>query len=442
MLQELGRQIIRAFDGDDCLIAIIRENFDFLRIANSTPIQQTTVENVHIFLLGIYGNKIGSGYTNSFEREGILNLVKMVRDNALNSKEYKEIPVFPSELKFEKKDSKDSGFDTFAKYDFLNNLVKDSKSLEFYGGLSSSKVSIYVATMGGGEGYNEIYDFFINLKIKGKYLTISTLYGGKIYDKEKIFEKIESEKTFFKYDDIPVEVELDGIQDFVLESQALKELLVYLEWNALSAYSHQKNVSFLKNKIGQKIFSDLFTFEDNPFIEETVPYYFDFQGVERKKISIFDKGVYKQVLYDIFTALTDKVNSTGNGSLIPFHSVIFNPYMKPGEKPQKQILENIERGIYIKSLHYLNIPNPFEGEITGMSRGGVFYIENGKIKGNLKNFRFMDTFKNIFGSIKEVSKEIEVIPETHSYEFRNPHVWVLPKIIKIGKFNILDFTKF
>ncbi|MCE5175955.1 MAG: metallopeptidase TldD-related protein, partial [Caldisericales bacterium] len=51
---------------------------------------------------------------------------------------------------------------------------------------------------------------------------------------------------------------------------------------------------------------------------------------------------------------------------------------------------------------YTNIMRPLEQEFTGMTRDGLFLIENGKIVSGLKNMRVTDSIIRIFAGVEEV----------------------------------------
>jgi PmbA protein len=56
---------------------------------------------------------------------------------------------------------------------------------------------------------------------------------------------------------------------------------------------------------------------------------------------------------------------------------------------------------------YLHTPS---ARMTGMTRDGLFLIENGEIKHGLKNMRWTDSMVRVLNNVAAISKDVEVIP--------------------------------
>ena len=98
------------------------------------------------------------------------------------------------------------------------------------------------------------------------------------------------------------------------------------------------------------------------------------------------------------------------------------PKMSSGNLNKNDILKEIDTGVYLSNLHYLNWSDRIGGRITGMTRYACFWVENGEIIAPIDNMRFDDTiYNNIkLGDIEADNETIhEAAKKANAYEFIN-----------------------
>jgi predicted Zn-dependent protease len=59
--------------------------------------------------------------------------------------------------------------------------------------------------------------------------------------------------------------------------------------------------------------------------------------------------------------------------------------------PLAKLIASTERGVLVTRLWYIRSVDPQQALFTGLTRDGTFWIEDGKIKYPLKNFRFNES---------------------------------------------------
>ena len=79
--------------------------------------------------------------------------------------------------------------------------------------------------------------------------------------------------------------------------------------------------------------------------------------------------------------------------------------LTPGNKTKEQMISEIDKGLLITNFHYSNFVDPTRGVLTGMTKDGLFIIENGEIVGAAKNMRYTDSIISML-SKAEFSKEV------------------------------------
>ena len=110
--------------------------------------------------------------------------------------------------------------------------------------------------------------------------------------------------------------------------------------------------------------------------------------------------------------LNDKKRTTGH-RIIPFSDYVWssvtplNIIFTPGDSSLDEMIEETKKGFFINRLHYTNFVNRRLGAITGLTRDGLLFIEDGEIVSAAKNFRFTDTFSQFLKNVPLISKETE-----------------------------------
>ena len=57
-----------------------------------------------------------------------------------------------------------------------------------------------------------------------------------------------------------------------------------------------------------------------------------------------------------------------------------SPRMEAGNLNQENVTKEIDRGLYLSNIHYLNWSDNAGGRITGLTRYACFWVENGEIQ--------------------------------------------------------------
>ncbi len=95
-----------------------------------------------------------------------------------------------------------------------------------------------------------------------------------------------------------------------------------------------------------------------------------------------DKGVVSNLIYDRYWA-----SKTGRKPT-PFPG---NLVLDGGGKTLEQLIASVERGLLVTRFWYIRSVNPQTVQLTGLTRDGLFLVENGKVTGAVVNFRFNES---------------------------------------------------
>ena len=97
-----------------------------------------------------------------------------------------------------------------------------------------------------------------------------------------------------------------------------------------------------------------------------------------------------------------------------------NLLMAGGDKTTAQLIAGTQKGILVTRTWYIRMVDPQTVLLTGLTRDGTFYIENGQIKHPVKNFRFNESPVIMLNNIDELGKPVRVAGDESSFVMMIP----------------------
>ena len=221
----------------------------------------------------------------------------------------------------------------------------------------------------------------------------------------------------------------------ILEPSAVLDLVGFLFYDFAGTAVLDKR-SCLNERIGKKIFGDKITIWDDAYHPLQTGAPFDGEGVARQKVLLVDRGVPKSLVYARSTAKKMKAKPTGHGFSLPneYGEAPMNLVFAGGEESTDQMVRSTERGILVTRLWYIREVDPYEKILTGMTRDGTFLIENGRLAGGIRNFRFNQSIIEMLANVEVLGPAVRAAGE-ESFEM------VVPAM-KVRDFHFSEVTKF
>ncbi|MFW9904376.1 MAG: TldD/PmbA family protein [Candidatus Thorarchaeota archaeon] len=167
--------------------------------------------------------------------------------------------------------------------------------------------------------------------------------------------------------------------------------------------------SWLKDKIGDKISSNLFSAYDDATIPKALgSRQADAEGVPSQKTIIIEKGVLKNLIHNTSTAKKVDATTTANaGIIVPQNS---NIMFEPGSFSFEEMVSECKKPtIYVTSNWYTTMTNAAEGVFSTIPRDGMFLIKDGEIQESLRELRISDTFPNLLQNIIAIQNKVRQI---------------------------------
>jgi PmbA protein len=221
----------------------------------------------------------------------------------------------------------------------------------------------------------------------------------------------------------------------ILSPAAVLDLVGFLFYD-FAATSVADKRSCLTGRLGKKIFGDNITIWDDAYhpLQSGPPH--DGEGVPRQKVLLVDRGVPKNLVYSRATAKKMKAEPTGHGFSLPneYGEAPMNLVFSGGNKTTEEMIKTTERGILVTRLWYIREVDAYEKILTGMTRDGTFLIENGRVTGGVRNFRFNESVIEMLAKVDMMGIPVRAAGE-ESFEM------VVPPM-KVRDFHFSEVTKF
>ena len=199
---------------------------------------------------------------------------------------------------------------------------------------------------------------------------------------------------------------------------------------ALDARAAEEGRSFMSGKergqtrLGEKVFGDNFTLRSeigNPILRQSPV---GDSGLAAKDVTWVEKGVVKTLYDSRYWAQQQKRTPTATNAQMSL-------VMEGGTATMDEMIRSTKRGLLITFFWYIRPVDQMTLLNTGMTRDGLFLIENGEIVGPVQNFRWNESPAVSFNNITMLGRSIPM----HTGEaYDNPGTALVPAM------KIEDFT--
>ncbi|MCK4806340.1 MAG: TldD/PmbA family protein [Candidatus Aegiribacteria sp.] len=192
-----------------------------------------------------------------------------------------------------------------------------------------------------------------------------------------------------------------------------------------SGKSFYNRTSPLQDRREEMVLSEKFTLYGDPTDpEEIEQHFFDDEGVPTKRHTVFEKGIFKNLILNLDYA--DKLNEepTGTG----YREVMFGgetvalppapslncSRIAPGDVSFEDMIKGIDRGVIVIGVLGAHSGNILNGDFSvGLNPG--FYVENGEIKGRVKDGMVAGNVYDVLKNIESIENRLHDSPTGGTY---------------------------
>ena len=219
-----------------------------------------------------------------------------------------------------------------------------------------------------------------------------------------------------------------GRYTVIMEPAATSDLIGFM-LNGFSARSADEGRSFLSkqggaNRLGDKLFDQQVNIWSDPWDKDVPVLPWDNDMLPRERMHLVKDGRINALNYSQFWAKKKGQRAVGSAG---------NIIMAGTDKSTAELIANTKKGILVTRTWYIRMVDPQSVLLTGLTRDGTFYVENGKIKHPVKNFRFNESPVTMLNNIEEIGKPVVIGGDEANYSMLIP-------AMKIRDFNFTSLS--
>lgn len=386
------------------------------RFANNLIHQNVAERDAEVTLRYFIGKQIGAASTNRTDESSLDELVEHARANAKTSPEDPHYPGLPSPEAYRRVDSWDhdtANYSPEKRAKAVGAVCKmaHQKGLNASGAFSTGSSELIVANTNGVFTYHSLTnaDF--------QTVVMSSDSSGRAQESAWKVSELNVE-ALGKEAIITAERGHDpkkidpGEYTVVVEHYVTEDLVSSLNFYGMGAQAVQEGRSWMNDRLGTQATSPLVSIWDDGLDLQGSPLPFDFEGVPKQRVDILKQGVVIGPVFDRYTGAKMGKPSTGHATPINFRGfgpLALNLFMAPGEKSVEEMIASTNKGLYINRFWYTRLVHPRDCVITGMTRDGVFMIENGEITYPVKNLRYTMSYVKALANVEAVGKAAHLL---------------------------------
>jgi predicted Zn-dependent protease len=186
-----------------------------------------------------------------------------------------------------------------------------------------------------------------------------------------------------------------GVYTVILEPQAVADLVGLLP-SALDARRADEGRSAFaasggKTKIGERVLDERLSLYSDPWHAELPGPAAAPNGIPARKLHLVRNGVLETLVYSRFWARKKQVEPTPG----PVNTILES---SAKASTIEDMIRDTTRGLLIGRFWYIRSTDPRTISYTGLTRDGVWLIEDGKIQHPVQNFRFNQSILELLGA--------------------------------------------
>ena len=394
---------------DTCEINLSGYNSGNIRYARNTVSTSGFSSNQSLAVQSSFGKKSGTATIDEFDDASLEKVVRRAEELANLSPENPEFmeplgpQMYDESISFSEATANITP-EYRAEVASSSIVPADAKDVTAAGFLNDSAGFSAMINSKGLFAYNQSTDVDFTVTMRTNDGTGSGWVSRDFNDVTK-FDADEAAKTAIDKAVLSREAKAiePGKYTVILEPAASSDLLRNM-FRSLDARSADEGRSFMSgkdgaNKLGEKIVDERVNIWSDPLNPDVPTATWNGEGQPLKKTTWLENGAVKNLAYDRFWAKEKGVDP------VPFPT---NVIMAGGDASLEDLIKSTKKGILVTRLWYIRSVDPQTLLYTGLTRDGTFYIENGKIKYPVKNFRFNESPIIMLNNLETLGKQVRI----------------------------------
>lgn len=420
---------------DECKVTLTGSRTGNIRYARNAVSTAGLVQDTQLAVSVAFGKRQGTATVNEFDDKSLEKAVRRAEDVARLAPENPEFQpaVKPQQFRASPTYSKNTAaIDPEYRAEVARHSIEAARKSKLVaaGFFNDSTGFETQANSAGLFGYQELSNLGFTVTTRTEdgrgsgWVTRFANDAGKFDAREA--SDVAIEKALRSVDAKALE---PGRYTVILEPAASSDMLNFM-FGAFDARNADEGRSFLSkkgggNRLGEKLFDEQVRVWADPWNPEVPVLPWDSGTMlARERSDIIKDGRVASLDYSRYWAQKQGQRAIGQHG---------NVIMAGGSKSTEELIANTKKGVLVTRTWYIRMVDPQSVLLTGLTRDGTFYIENGKIKHPIKNFRFNESPVSMLNNIEELGKPVVVGGTTARFQMLIP-------AMKIRDFNFTSLS--
>ncbi len=416
----LLKRVLSFSKAESCECNLDGENSGNIRYARNTVSTAGELSDVTLSVQSTFGKKTGVATTNEFTEEALKKVVRASEELAHLAPENPEfMPILgPQEYDDVKTHYNSTATITPAwRADAADASITPSKAsnLVSSGFLNDTNTFAAIMNSKGLFAYNTATNISFSATIRTEDGTGSGWVSRDYNDSSKMDTKEASQIAIHKAKSSADAKAMEpGKYTVIMEPAATVQLMQNM-FNAMGQRPADEGRSFLsnksdkegapKNRLGDKMFDERVNIYSDPANPDAPSHPFAGNGHAVERTDWIKNGVIANMPNSRFwadkTGVPYKPTSYAGSGIFGGSAPII---MDGGDESLEEMIKNTRRGVLVTRLWYIRQLDPQSLLYTGLTRDGTFYVEDGKVKYPIKNFRFNESPIIMLNNIEALGK--------------------------------------
>lgn len=400
-------KVIALSKADECSASLTGAREGNIRFALNDISTSGIVNNAELAVQVAFGKRVGTATINEFDDAALERVVRRAEDlarlapenpefvPAVGKQAYTATPTFNAATaaitpEFRAKAAADSIAPCKAANMVAAGFLQDGHSFAA------------IANSNGNFGYQQATGFNYTCTVRTDDGRGSGWVGRTLADASAFDAGREVRVAMQKARDSAAARALEpGKYTVILEPAAAAGLFGFM-MRMFDARQADEGRSFLSrkgggNKLGEQVYDPRVHIYADPAHPEAPALPWDDQGLPRGRLEYVKDGKVQALDYSRYWAQKNgKAAQAAPGNLI----------MAGSGKSTADLVRETQKGILVTRTWYIRMVDPQTVLLTGLTRDGTFYIENGQIRYPVKNFRFNESPVIMLNNIDEIGKPV------------------------------------
>jgi len=365
LIQQLLQRVLDYSTADETEVVFSRSRESLTRFANSYIHQNMTEENVYLSVRSVLGKQVGVASTNQMDDASL----RAVVERAVTIARWQpENPAFPGLPKPEPVAECDAVVEATAacpperRAEAVRTICQTARShrLHASGAFATGLVETAVANSHGVFAYHPSTQASLTTVMLGdnEAAGYADMHSRHV---EEIAAEWVAKTAAEKAARSASPVHLDpGEYEVILEEPAVDDMLGFLAYYGFNGLAHLEGRSFTSQALGTQVVGQNITLWDDGHDPRGFPLPFDYEGVPRRALPLFETGIARNVVYDSYTAARAQQGNTGHALPAPntWGPAPLHLRLEPGTHDQAAMLRSVKRGIWVTRFWYTNVIHP------------------------------------------------------------------------------------